>query len=68
MCNRIHGFTPERKRPRAKPVLKNQLTFHIYKLLEHLVGDGDDLGVGLEASLSGDHVGELVGQVYVGHL
>src|SRR5580698_9280524 len=33
--------------------------------LRHLVGRGDDLRIGLEGPLLGDHIHELRGQIYV---
>ena len=44
------------------------LLLHVDQVVEHLVHGRDDLGVGLEAALRDDHVGELVGQVHVGLL
>src|SRR2546423_8323492 len=38
------------------------------QVLEDLVGGGDHAGVGLEATLGDDQVGELLGEVHVRHL
>src|SRR5439155_8656129 len=44
------------------------LAVHVDQVLEHLVGRRDDPGVGLEAALGGDQVGELAREVDVRHL
>lgn len=46
--------------------IHNALTLHVYKLFQNLVADRDDSGIGLEASLGSNHLGELLGHVYVG--
>ena len=43
------------------------LALEVHQLLQDLVRGGDDAGVGLEAALGDDPVGELLGQVHVGH-
>ena len=47
---------------------KNQLTFHTNERFKHLIGNSDDLRVGLESTLSNDHIRKLVGKVNIGHL
>src|SRR3954451_7241665 len=44
------------------------LALQVDELLQDLVRRGDDAGVGLEAALGDDHVGELERQVDVRHL
>ena len=44
------------------------LPLHVHQFFQHLVGDGDDAGVGLIAALGGNHFGELVGHVGAGGL
>ena len=44
-----------------------RLALHADDGFEHFVIDGDDFGVGLEAALGDDHVGELVRDVNVRH-
>lgn len=43
------------------------LALQVHQFLQDLVGGGDDAGVGLEAALGDDQVGELLGQVHVRH-
>jgi hypothetical protein len=65
-------YVPKTKK-RSKPVsrlapllfMELRLSLHIDDSLQHLVTYGDDLGVGLEAALGDDHVGELGDDVYV---
>jgi len=40
--------------------------FQIHDVIKHSVGHGDESGTGLETSLGGDEVGELLGQVDIG--
>src|SRR3954447_20416841 len=47
---------------------RSGLALHADQVLEHLVRGRDDPGVGLEATLGGDEVGELAGEVHVRHL
>lgn len=50
----------------GRDVLGTFLALHGDHFAEHGVGGGDDLGVGLEAALGGDHAHELRGHVHVG--
>ena len=43
------------------------LPLHVDDGFQHLVTYGDDFRVGLEAALGDDHVGELIGNVHIGH-
>ena len=44
------------------------LSFQINQVAHHFVGGGDDLGVGLEAALDGNHSDEFLGQIHIGLL
>src|SRR3712207_6468499 len=44
------------------------LALQVHEVLEHLVRGRDHPRVGLEATLRGDELGELGGEVHVGHL
>ena len=43
------------------------LSFQINQFLQHLIRGGYNPGIGLEASLGGNHIGKLLGQVHIGH-
>lgn len=43
------------------------LALEVAELLQDLIRGGDDAGVGLEAALGDDQVGEFLGQVHVRH-
>ena len=42
-----------------------KLSLQVCKFLKHGVGNRYDTAVGLEASLGGDHIGKLGGQIHV---
>ena len=44
------------------------LPLHVHQFLQHLVGYGDNAGVGLIAALGGNHLRELVGHIGAGGL
>ena len=44
------------------------LTFQVSQLFQQSIGYGNDTAVGLETSLSGDHLSKLGRQVYITHL
>src|SRR5258708_1540010 len=60
-------MTCSAERRTAAPTL-GDLPLEVHEVLEDLVGRADDTGVGLEPALCGDHVGELGGEIDVGHL
>ena len=55
-------------RPGRGPSAEEQLALEVGELLQHLVGGGDDAGVGLETALGDDQVGELLREIDVRHL
>src|SRR5690606_38314043 len=58
------GPGPVHSRPGGPPSpLNGHLPLQVYQFLQHLVGRGDDAGVGLEPALGDDHGREFLGQV-----
>ncbi len=55
-------------RPGRGPSAEERLALEVGELLQHLVGGGDDAGVGLETTLGDDQVGELLREIDVRHL
>ena len=58
--------TPDRRGRGCSAV--ERLALEVGELLQHLVGGGDDAGVGLETTLGDDQVGELLREIDVRHL
>ena len=58
--------SPERNRPLFFVSLV--LPLHLNQRLQHLIGHGDDLGIGLEPALGDDHIRELIGHIHIRHL
>src|SRR4051794_9676053 len=63
--SRGEGSPPPSK---SSPPPSKDLALELHQVAEDLVRAGDDPGVGLEAALGDDQVGELLGQVDVRHL
>jgi hypothetical protein len=49
-------------------ILAKALTFQTNQFGEHIVGSGDDLGIGLESPLHGDHADKFRAEIHIGLL
>lgn len=60
------GALPSRALPPLR--VRPPLPFQIDEFLQHFIAGGDRAGVGLERTLSNDHIHEFLAEVHVGLL
>lgn len=53
------------KRSALLPVICKALTFHLDNIAQHRVNRGDNLGIGLETALGGNHFDKFISNIHI---